>query len=244
MASAQYDARTEGNPGSAAAAGTRLGEKTSSMMMGQHGTSSSVPAGSMEPAGTTKPSQITCSEMCLQYLLISTVQHYRQMKRAGVKRSKEVAVEKEMTIGIDTGTVVDGALDSIGYHLGQNLAERLTAGNKTPIIESLDVMKWVCKDLWSELFGKTVDNLRTNHKGTFVLRDTQFRWTMRISQNLIEGGEKLSGNALASDFLLIPAAIIRGAVQSFGYEATVTADATALPQCDFTVLIEYDQRNS
>lgn len=43
---------------------------------------------------------------------------------------------------------------------------------------------------------------------------------------------------LAADFLLLPCAVVRGAVTHLGYECTVTADASQLPQCDFTVVIQ------
>lgn len=175
-----------------------------------------------EPSLMAQPSkQKQCAEMLLEYLLSAMVRLYREREKEG-------------------GPTVQSAIDAIGCHLGGTLAERF-GGDKSPMLESLDVMKWVCKDLWMELFGKTVDNLRTNHRGTFVLRDTQFRWTMRLAQNLIVGGEKLSGNALASDFLILPAGIIRGALEAFGYESTVTVDAMALPQCDFTVVITQHQ---
>ena len=28
----------------------------------------------------------------------------------------------------------------------------------------LDVVKFICKDYWTAMFGKQIDNLRTNHK--------------------------------------------------------------------------------
>ena len=41
--------------------------------------------------------------------------------------------------------------------------ERYTR-DKAPMPEVLDVMKFVCKELWVEVFGKSIDNLRTNHR--------------------------------------------------------------------------------
>ena len=73
--------------------------------------------------------------------------------------------------------LLQAAVDAIGYRVGQRLAERY-ARDRPPMVEPLDVMKFVCKELWSEAFHKAVDNLRTNHRGTFVLRDTQFRWAL------------------------------------------------------------------
>jgi trafficking protein particle complex subunit 6 len=135
------------------------------------------------------------------------------------------------------GPAVHAALDAIGYHLGRTLSERFTR-DRPPMVEALDVMKWLCKELWTELFGKSVDNLRTNHRGTFVLRDTQFRWTLRLAQNLVAGATRLSPNELAADYLALPCGIIRGTLAALGLTTVVTADATALPQCDFTVVVQ------
>lgn len=42
---------------------------------------------------------------------------------------------------------------------------------------------------------------------------------------------------LAADYLVLPCAIVRGALAGLGLEASVTADATSLPQVDFTVVL-------
>ena len=42
--------------------------------------------------------------------------------------------------------------------------------------DPLEVMKFLCKELWFGMFGKQVDKLQTNHRGVFVLKDFQFRW--------------------------------------------------------------------
>lgn len=42
-------------------------------------------------------------------------------------------------------------------------------------------MKAVCKDFWSAVFKKQVDNLRTNHQGVYVLQDNKFRFLAAIS---------------------------------------------------------------
>ena len=47
---------------------------------------------------------------------------------------------------------------------------------------------------------------------------------------------------LAADYLLLPCAIVRGALAGLGLEATVTADATSLPQVDFTVVLRQQAR--
>ena len=45
----------------------------------------------------------------------------------------------------------------------------------------LDSIKFVCKDLWPLLFRKQIDNLKTNHRGVFVLTDQRFQPISRVS---------------------------------------------------------------
>ena len=71
------------------------------------------------------------------------------------------------------------------------------------------------------------------------------RWLAHISQNLIgqqQQQQRLGGNDLAADYVILPCAIVRGALAALGLDAAVSADATALPQCDFTVVLRTRQR--
>lgn len=45
----------------------------------------------------------------------------------------------------------------------------------------LDAIKFICKDLWTILFRKQIDNLKTNHRGVFVLTDARFQPMSRMS---------------------------------------------------------------
>lgn len=45
----------------------------------------------------------------------------------------------------------------------------------------LDSIKFVCKDLWPLLFRKQIDNLKTNHRGIYVLTDNTFKPLTRMS---------------------------------------------------------------
>ncbi|XP_030624721.1 trafficking protein particle complex subunit 6b isoform X2 [Chanos chanos] len=54
-------------------------------------------------------------------------------------------------------------LESMGFRVGQGLIERFT--KDTPRFkDELDVMKFICKDFWTSVFKKQIDNLRTNHQ--------------------------------------------------------------------------------
>ncbi|XP_074075410.1 trafficking protein particle complex subunit 6A isoform X3 [Macrotis lagotis] len=62
--------------------------------------------------------------------------------------------------GQRTGLTV---LESMGFRVGQGLAERLPRG-ALAFREELDTIKFLCRDLWGAVFQKQADNLRTNHQ--------------------------------------------------------------------------------
>eukprot|EP00960_Hanusia_phi_P078246 768797-Hanusia_phi.AAC.4 len=75
-------------------------------------------------------------------------------------------------------------LEMIGYTVGQKLVERYVKEKSVtsmactrliffnrPIMENdLAVITFLCKDFWTEVYGKQMDKLRTNHKGVFELQ--------------------------------------------------------------------------
>ncbi|KKO99147.1 hypothetical protein THAR02_08759 [Trichoderma harzianum] len=71
-------------------------------------------------------------------------------------------------------------LESQGYRVGQGLVERFSR-DRPRFNDTLDVIKFLCKDLWSLVFGKNIDNLKTNHRGVYVLTDNAFRPFSRMS---------------------------------------------------------------
>lgn len=71
-------------------------------------------------------------------------------------------------------------LDTLGYRVGLGLIEKLSAQSARPTTP-LDMIKFICKDLWQVVFRKQIDNLKTNHRGTFVLTDNKFMALGRMS---------------------------------------------------------------
>lgn len=59
-------------------------------------------------------------------------------------------------------------LDTLGYRVGQGLVERFSR-DRPRFHDTLDVIKFLCKDLWVLVFRKQVDNLKTNHRVSFVV---------------------------------------------------------------------------
>ncbi|XP_070354477.1 trafficking protein particle complex subunit 6A isoform X20 [Equus asinus] len=54
-------------------------------------------------------------------------------------------------------------LEGMGFRVGQALGERLSR-ETLAYREELDILKFLCKDLWMAVFQKQMDSLRTNHQ--------------------------------------------------------------------------------
>lgn len=106
---------------------------------------------------------------------------------------------------------------------------RLTKDSQR-IKEELDVMKFICKEFWSAIFHKQVDNLRTNHQGIYVLVDNKFRYIANISS----GKQYLD---LMPKYLAFSCGLIRGALSNLGFRAVVTAELLSPPSCRFQIQI-------
>ncbi|RMJ21865.1 Bet3 family [Aspergillus sp. HF37] len=120
-------------------------------------------------------------------------------------------------------------LEGLGYRVGQGLAERFSR-NRPRFTEHLDVIKFLCKDLWVILFRKQIDNLKTNHRGVYVLTDSSFRPFARMSTSV--RGEAVT---MAQSYLWFPCGVVRGALANLGINATVQAETSELPTATFQI---------
>ncbi|KAF9871616.1 transporter particle component [Colletotrichum karsti] len=120
-------------------------------------------------------------------------------------------------------------LETLGYRVGQGLVERFSR-DRPRFNDTLDVIKFVCKDLWSLVFRKQVDNLKTNHRGVYVLTDNSFKPFSRMSTET--GGQAV---VRAQPFLWFPCGIVRGALAALGINATVQAETNELPAAIFQI---------
>ncbi|URE20878.1 transport protein particle component, Bet3 [Musa troglodytarum] len=66
-------------------------------------------------------------------------------------------------------------IEAIGYQVGHPAHREvaLYTMERPRFSDHLEAIKFICKDFWSELFKKQIDNLKTNHRGTFVLQDNR-----------------------------------------------------------------------
>lgn len=121
-------------------------------------------------------------------------------------------------------------LENMGFRVGQGLIERLTK-DTARFKDELDIMKFICKDFWTCVFKKQIDNLRTNHQGIYVLQDNKFRLLSQLSA----GKQYLEH---APKYLAFTCGLVRGALSNLGVKSIVTAEVSVMPACKFQVMIQ------
>ncbi|XP_015924475.1 trafficking protein particle complex subunit 6b [Parasteatoda tepidariorum] len=119
-------------------------------------------------------------------------------------------------------------LEAIGYCTGYRLVERLTK-DWARFKDELDIMKFICKDFWSNVFKKEINNLRTNNQGVYVLQDNSFRFLSRVTHS----DQFLSATP---KYLAFTCGLVRGALMNLGIVSVVTADVSTPPNCKFQVI--------
>lgn len=76
-----------------------------------------------------------------------------------------------------------------------------------------------------------MDNLRTNHRGTFVLVDNNYKLISLLNSS--KGMQETLSKAKV--YLWFPCGVIRGILMSFGIEANVSAEITQFPAVVFNI---------
>lgn len=118
---------------------------------------------------------------CFDLLLIELVPLAERMARSFEESlDRPSLTEKRLTTGNLSGTnagtdsggegevfkdSVYFRLEGLGFRVGQGLSERFSR-DRPRFTDSLDVIKFLCKDLWMIVFKKQIDNLKTNHRAS------------------------------------------------------------------------------
>ncbi|KAH1281571.1 hypothetical protein KXX33_002462 [Aspergillus fumigatus] len=153
---------------------------------------------SVSSINTSDPHARFLSTSCLDFLLIELVPMAERLTR-------ELALNDKALDDDEIRESTFFRLESIGYRVGQGLAERFSR-DRPRFTDNLDVIKFLCKDLWTILFKKQVDNLKTNHRGVYVLTDNSFRPFARMSMASRSEATAMAqavGNTPISTFIVI-----------------------------------------
>jgi len=177
----------------------------------------------LPPFSASDPHATFLSSTALDLLLIEIVPLARRL-------ASELSVENaELVDDEEEREAMFYRLEILGYKVGQGLVERFSR-DRARMGETLDVIKFICKDLWTIVFRKQIDNLKTNHRGVYVLTDNTFRPFSRMSTET--GGNAVSR---AQPFLWFPCGVVRGALANMGVNASVQAESTELPSATFKI---------
>ncbi|KAL8914120.1 MAG: hypothetical protein Q9171_001236 [Xanthocarpia ochracea] len=183
----------------------------------------------LPPYNASDPHATFLNSSCFDLLLIEMVPLAHRLaeelmqERSGTGSGAQVMDEEEQR------EAVFRRLDALGYRVGQGLVERFSR-DRPRFTDTLDMIKFLCKDLWTLVFKKQIDNLKTNHRGVYVLTDNTFRPFARMS--MTSSSEAL---ARVQPFLWFPCGVIRGALASMGINATVQAETAELPGATFQI---------
>lgn len=123
-------------------------------------------------------------------------------------------------------------IEGYGFDMGMRMSELLmfkSANHK--MVDILDIMKFVCRDVWKVLCGKQMSNLRTNHRGTFVLVDSSYK----LIESMLSDRGSADTVAKCRNHLWFPCGVIRGILMSFGIEADVSAEVNQFPSVTFNI---------
>ncbi|OAX81138.1 hypothetical protein ACJ72_04521 [Emergomyces africanus] len=174
------------------------------------------------PFNASDPHARFLSASCLDLLLIELVPMAERLAEelSGVDEKLDEEEHREATFY---------RLETLGFRVGQGLAERFSR-DRPRFTDNLDVIKFLCKDFWTILFRKQIDNLKTNHRGVYVLTDNAFRPFTRMSMS-----NRNEAIAKAQSYLWFPCGIIRGGLSSMGINATVQAESSDLPGATFQI---------
>ncbi|GMI52332.1 hypothetical protein ScalyP_jg1305, partial [Parmales sp. scaly parma] len=115
-------------------------------------------------------------------------------------------------------------IESMGFSVGHRFVERMAQQKPTPFStqnNTLECVKFLCKDFWTSVFHKQIDKLQTNHRGVFVLKDLRFRWLDRLP------AQDERSRTKAMKLLAFPCGLIRGALKNLGVECLVSCDFIA-----------------
>lgn len=188
----------------------------------------------------------TCLDLLINEMVPLAIRTTRELKQS-YEQAIESLVPQISIKDEDTGDVeilnsellhsedVTHKLENCGYSIGIRLSEVLIYKDSQNEIlknlELLNIMKFICRDVWRELYGKQMDNLRTNHRGTFVLIDNAFKTFQRFDSPV----DLQDTIYKCKPYLWISSGIIRGVLKSFGVDSLITPEITKFPMVSFNI---------
>jgi len=127
-------------------------------------TTSPVPA----VPGSSDPLNKFLSTTCMDLFLIELVPLAKRIANQPVHQPDAVFVDTNSPAQTELDEDAEREnmyfrLEPLGFRVGQGIAERFSR-DRPRFVDTMDVIKFLCKDLWTILFRRQIDNLKTNHR--------------------------------------------------------------------------------
>ena len=121
-------------------------------------------------------------------------------------------------------------LRAMGIRAGQVLQERLNI-DAPRTQDEVDIVRFVCRDVWMNLFLKQIDKLKTDNKGAYYLIDNEFCLIKQVTDSM----QYVRDIPLFMEFT---SGLVQGIFVQFGLAVIVTPDVTHPPICMFQVQVQ------
>ena len=121
-------------------------------------------------------------------------------------------------------------LRAMGIRVGQVLQERLNI-DAPRTQDEVDIVRFVCRDVWTNLFLKQIDKLKTDNKGAYYLIDNEFCLLKQVTESMQYVRE-------LPLFLEFTCGLVQGTFVQFGLSVIVTPEVTHPPTCMFKVQVQ------
>lgn len=188
--------------------------------------SSSTPQKSGIPSKEEEPA---VSEAAMEFLLTEMLHYIESTCQSSLDNNKQEEA-------IFAAELAAAKLERMGYSVGYRLCESLAKNKTFASDSSLEAVKFLCKEFWTQVFRKQIDKLQTNHRGVFVLKDLELVWLTRLPPNQ----EKARVGAI--QLLAFPCGLVRGALANLGIPAVVSCDFLAdgqhMAACSFNIKVK------
>lgn len=145
------------------------------------------------PGPGAEPDAAYVSISCFDLLLIELVpmaerlarEYEASLDKPSLANKTPTRTNAASTTGPATPTTYDGLpetevfkdsvyfrLEKLGFRVGLGLSERFSK-DRPRFTDQLDVIKFLCKDIWTIVFKKQIDNLKTNHRVRAIMLLTE-----------------------------------------------------------------------
>jgi|EP00769_Ergobibamus_cyprinoides_P003001 hypothetical protein len=131
-------------------------------------------------------------------------------------------------------------IEDVGATIACRMIERLTLG-QTRLPTHLDAVKFICRDLWTAMFGRQVTELKTDRFSGYLVLDQDLPWLNNLSGAAAECQE---ANKYAARVLRLTGAMITAGLAQLGFSAVVTWQRPAMRAAPGKVVFTLNVRST